>query len=196
MTSSNPALPEPGLDLLHAEGAEPAASSPAPAAGDPVPVFTVRQQRMRRRMQRTPEWLGAFLAGNSREKTRFKREMATIRGSVVWLVRQRRQGQWTSQERAHLREMMRTASSVSPYLVIWVVPGSLLLLPFLAWFIDHRRKGRTFPPPTSEAPQATPVAQPVPHAAFLPSGESGRASALRCAGMAGTRSESVELSEP
>jgi cytochrome c-type biogenesis protein CcmH/NrfF len=37
---------------------------------------------------------------------------------------------------------MRSASSVSPYLIIWVIPGSMLLLPFMAWFIDSRRKGR------------------------------------------------------
>ena len=101
---------------------------------------------MQRRMQRrTPEWFSAFLAGNSREKTRLKRELATMRGSVVWLVRQRRQGNWTAHEREHLRGFMRTASSVSPYLLIWVIPGSMLLLPFLAWFIDHRRKGKTPP---------------------------------------------------
>ena len=100
------------------------------------------QRHMARRMEQAPEWFCAFLAGNSREKSRFKRDMATIRGSVVWLTRQRRQGHWTADEREHLRQVMRTASSVSPYLVIWVVPGSLLLLPFLAWFIDHRRKRR------------------------------------------------------
>ena len=38
---------------------------------------------------------------------------------------------------------MRSASSVSPYLIIWVIPGSMLLLPFMAWFIDSRRKGRS-----------------------------------------------------
>ena len=92
-------------------------------------------------MENAPEWFSAFLAGNSREKTRLKRELATLKGSVVWLVRQRRQGNWTAHEREHLRSVMRTASSVSPYLLIWVVPGSMLLLPFLAWFIDHRRKG-------------------------------------------------------
>lgn len=112
----------------------------------PAPAPTTRWQRhMARRMEQAPEWFCAFLAGNSREKTRFKRDMATIRGSVVWLARQRRQGQWTAHEREHLREVMRTASSVSPYLLIWVVPGSMLLLPFLAWFIDHRRK-RQYPP--------------------------------------------------
>lgn len=95
-----------------------------------------------RRMEKAPEWFCSFLAGNSREKTRLRSEMAVMKGSVVWLVRQRRQGQWSAQERAHLRQVMRSASSVSPYLIIWVVPGSMLLLPFLAWFIDSRRKGR------------------------------------------------------
>ena len=112
----------------------------------PNAVPTTRWQRhMARRMEQAPEWFCALLAGNSREKNRFKRDIATIRGSVVFLARQRRQGQWTAHERQHLREVMRTASSVSPYLVIWVVPGSMLLLPFLAWFIDHRRKRRQPP---------------------------------------------------
>lgn len=93
-----------------------------------------------RRLDRAPAWFCSFLAGNTREKTRFRMELATMRGSVVWLIRQRRQGAWTVTERAHLRDVMRSASSVSPYLVIWVVPGSMLLLPFLAWFIDRRRR--------------------------------------------------------
>ncbi len=94
------------------------------------------------RMERAPEWFCSFLAGNSREKSRLKREMATMKGSVVWLVQQRRQGNWTADERAHLRDVMRSASSVSPYLFIWVVPGSMLILPFMAWFLDRQRKRR------------------------------------------------------
>lgn len=93
-------------------------------------------------MAQRPEWFSAFLAGNHREKTRLRQEIATMKGSVVWLLRQRRQGQWTSEERAELRQVMRSASSVSPYLMIWVIPGSLLLLPFLAWFMDRRRSQR------------------------------------------------------
>jgi hypothetical protein len=95
-----------------------------------------------RRMERAPEWFCSFLAGNSREKSRLKREMATMKGSVAWLVQQRRQGNWTAAERAHLRDVMRSASSVSPYLFIWVIPGSMLLLPFMAWFLDKQRKRR------------------------------------------------------
>ena len=159
MASSSSTSPDPGMDLLQPEFPESQENSTAAPGTDDVPALPPLQQRIGRRTQRTPEWLGAFLAGNSREKSRFKREMATIRGSVVWLVRQRRQGQWTAHERAHLRAMMRTASSVSPYLVIWVVPGSLLLLPFLAWFIDHRRKGSAPPPPQSPPPPSPPPDQ-------------------------------------
>ena len=95
-----------------------------------------------RRMERAPDWFCSFLAGNSREKTRLRSELTVMKGSVVWLVRQRRLGHWSAQERTHLRQVMRSASSVSPYLIIWVIPGSMLLLPFLAWFIDHKLKGR------------------------------------------------------
>lgn len=95
-----------------------------------------------RRMERAPEWFCSFLAGNSREKSRLRREMATMKGSVVWLVQQRRQGTWSAEERAHLRDVMRSASSVSPYLFVWVIPGSMLLLPFMAWFLDKQRKRR------------------------------------------------------
>jgi hypothetical protein len=38
--------------------------------------------------------------------------------------------------------MIRSASSVSPYLFIWALPGSMLLLPFLAWYLDRQRKKR------------------------------------------------------
>ena len=47
-----------------------------------------------RRMEQAPKWFCSFLAGNSREKSRLRREMATMKGSVVWLVQQRRQGTW------------------------------------------------------------------------------------------------------
>lgn len=111
-------------------------------------------------MAHRPQWFSTFLAGNHREQNRLRREIATMKGSVVWLLRQRRQGQWSLDERTRLREVMRSASAVSPYLIIWAIPGSLLLLPFLAWFIDHRRqrKARTSDsaaPADSAAPSST-----------------------------------------
>ncbi len=132
------------VQWVSAETIKPAMTNPKPADAPPAfeafdPDSTVA---FRRRMERAPEWFCSFLAGNSREKSRLRREMATMKGSVTWLVQQRRQGNWTAQERARLRDVMRSASSVSPYLFIWVIPGSMLLLPFLAWFLDQQRKRR------------------------------------------------------
>ncbi|SDE65783.1 hypothetical protein SAMN05192589_1246 [Paracidovorax valerianellae] len=106
-------------------------------ASDPASAAALQQ-----RVECAPEWFCAFLAGGKREKNRFLKELATMKGSVSWLVQQRRQGLWTAEERDRLRSVMRSASSVSPYLLVWVVPGSMLILPFMAWFIDWRRRGR------------------------------------------------------
>lgn len=133
---------------------------PAAADAGNAPIAApVARNAFQRRMELAPEWFCAFLAGNTREKTRFRTELATMKGSVVWLVRQRRLGAWSAADREHLRSVMRSASSVSPYLVIWVVPGSLLVLPFMAWFIDRRRRQKATPTPmVAVVVAATPVA--------------------------------------
>lgn len=135
MEAALPQLPEVPEALTAADPASAEVDLPLEAIACAVPSSAFERRRNRR-----PDWFCSFLAGNTREKTRFRTELATMKGSVVWLVRQRRLGAWSATEREHLRQVMRSASAVSPYLLIWVVPGSLLLLPFLAWFIDRRRR--------------------------------------------------------
>ena len=94
------------------------------------------------RMRHAPQWWCSFLASNSREKSRMRDELRKIKGALPLLMKPRNGGKWTTQERADLKAMLRAASSVSPYLLIWVVPGSILILPFLAWRLDARRKRR------------------------------------------------------
>ena len=94
------------------------------------------------KMRRAPAWFCSFLAGNQREKHRVGDELAKMKGAWPLLMKQRRGGTWTPEDKAQLKAMVRSASSVSPYLVIWVLPGSVLLLPFLAWYLDTRRKQR------------------------------------------------------
>ncbi len=128
-----------------AASGEPGAAAVAEASAGAAAVAATGWCAATRRWGRgdwTPEWFCAFLAGNQRERSRFRKELATMRGSVAWLLRQRRQGRWSAEERERLRGVMRSASSVSPYLLVWAVPGSLLLLPFMAWFIDRRRTAR------------------------------------------------------
>ena len=83
-----------------------------------------------------------FLASNDRERMRLRAELGKIKGALPLLMKVRNGGNWTSEERSELKRMMRSASSVSPYLLIWALPGSLLFLPFLAWHLDARRKER------------------------------------------------------
>jgi hypothetical protein len=92
------------------------------------------------KMKSAPAWFCSFLAGNNRERLRLRDELATMKGAWPLLMKQRRGGRWTPEEKEQLRAMVRSASSVSPYLFIWAVPGSVVLLPFLAWFLDTRRK--------------------------------------------------------
>jgi hypothetical protein len=94
------------------------------------------------RMKRAPVWFCSFLAGNQREQRRFRDELATMKGAVPLLMKQRNGGKWTPEDKLRLKTMVRSASSVSPYLFIWAIPGSMVLLPFLAWFLDRRQKKR------------------------------------------------------
>lgn len=142
LAMSPPPPPTPLPDLPDDAGTPVLVPQGPPPGPDEVAFDPHSTAAFQRRIHYAPEWFCSFLAGNSREKSRLAREMATMKGSVRWLMQQRRQGQWTADEREHLRGVMRSASSVSPYLFIWVVPGSMLLLPFLAWFLDRQRKRR------------------------------------------------------
>ncbi|TFZ08143.1 hypothetical protein [Ramlibacter humi] len=95
------------------------------------------------KMKKAPVWFCSMMAGNSREKRRLRDELATMKGALPLLMKQRNGGRWTAEEKAQLGVMVRSASSVSPYLFIWALPGSMLLLPFLAWYMDSRRKRRS-----------------------------------------------------
>jgi hypothetical protein len=110
-------------------------ASPAGSGFDPTSTshFQVK-------LSRAPVWFCSFLAGNSREQRRFRDELVTIKGAWPLLMKQRRGGTWTPEDKRELKTMVRSASSVSPYLFIWAVPGSMVLLPFLAWYLDTRRK--------------------------------------------------------
>lgn len=92
------------------------------------------------RMPKAPEWFCSFLASNKRETRRFRDELAHIKGAWPLLMKERRGGKWTDDDKVRLQGMVRSASSVSPYLAIWAIPGSMALLPFLAWYLDRQRK--------------------------------------------------------
>ncbi len=117
-----------------------AAAAPAVGAadkfdGNSTAVFQAK-------MKRAPVWFCSFLAGNNREKLRLRDELALMKGAWPLLMKQRNGGKWTPEEKTQLKSMIRSARSVSPYLFIWALPGSVLLLPFLAWYLDRQRQSR------------------------------------------------------
>jgi hypothetical protein len=131
----------------------PASSSPAPKPDIALPVEPVALDgaaafdpssttMFQAKMKRAPVWFCSFLASNSREKLRMRDELARMKGAWPLLMKQRNGGKWTAEEKEQLKLMVRSASSVSPYLFIWAVPGSVVLLPLLAWFLDRQRKNR------------------------------------------------------
>lgn len=116
----------------------------ADAAGsEPKPAFDPdKTLSYQSRMKRAPRWFSSFLASNSREKSRMRRELGKIKGAIPLLMKPRNGSKWTTQDRQELQHMLRAASAVYPYLIIWALPGSIVLLPFLAWHLDARRKDR------------------------------------------------------
>lgn len=128
--SQKPALPA-TIDLVLPDDAAPAVTFDA----DTTTHFQSK-------MKNAPEWFCSFVASNKREKRRFRDELVQMKGAWPLLMKQRNGGKWTPEEKLQLKTMVRSASSVSPYLFIWAIPGSMLMLPFLAWFLDKRRKSK------------------------------------------------------
>lgn len=122
--------------------------TPRPETPDAVPVVRPASfdgestTHFQLKMKKAPVWFCSFLAGNTREKRRFRDELLMMKGAWPLLMKQRNGGTWTPDDKKELQGMLRSASSVSPYLFIWALPGSVLLIPFLAWFLDKRRKSQ------------------------------------------------------
>ena len=126
--------------MPHSDPLKPPAEPTVPPAKAVFnPDLTISYQA---RSSRGPRWFHSFLASNSREKNRLRNELGKIKGAIPLLMKTRNGQQWTAEDRTHLQHIMRAASSVSPYLFIWALPGSIVLLPFLAWHLDVRRKSR------------------------------------------------------
>ena len=75
----------------------------------------------------------------AREKKHLLAEILQVRGLMPLLMKQRNKGKWTVEDRAELQVHLRRLSELSPYLVVLALPGSLILLPALAWWLDRRR---------------------------------------------------------
>jgi len=74
-----------------------------------------------------------------REREFLIREMLQVKGLMPLLMKRRNKQRWTAEDKAQLGAYLRQLSYISPYLAVLVLPGGLLMLPALAWWLDRRR---------------------------------------------------------
>lgn len=71
-----------------------------------------------------------------------REELSRVRGLIPLLMKHRNGGHWSREEREVLLRDLRALSNLSPYLVPLVMPGGVLLLPVVAWWLDRRHHRR------------------------------------------------------
>ena len=74
-----------------------------------------------------------------REKRNLLSEVLAVKGLMPLLMKPRNKQRWTVEDKAELRVHLRRLSNISPYLVVLASPGSFIMLPALAWWLDRRR---------------------------------------------------------
>ena len=69
--------------------------------------------------------------------------MLQVKGLLPLLMKPRNGERWTAEDKVLLKDQLRRVSRLSHYLVVLLLPGGLLLLPVLSWWLDRRRNKRT-----------------------------------------------------
>ena len=75
----------------------------------------------------------------TREKQFLLGEMEQVKGLMPLLMKPRNKQRWTSEDKHELTLHLRRLSSISHYLIVLALPGGMLMLPVLAWWLDRRR---------------------------------------------------------
>ena len=89
-----------------------------------------------------------------RERKYVLGEVVQITGLMPLLMKPRNHQSWTPEDKHQIVTHLRRLSMVSPYLVVMVMPGSFIVLPALAWWLDRRRQNslrKDLPPGSSTA---------------------------------------------
>ena len=79
---------------------------------------------------------------SERERRHLTSEMLLARGLMPLLMKPRNKQRWSDEDKRELAAHLRRLSGISPYLVVLVMPGGMLALPVLAWWLDRRRNRR------------------------------------------------------
>ena len=90
--------------------------------------------------------ISRLVNSQKRQAREFVADVLRMRGLMPLLMKHRNGGTWSTEEKFELLSQLRILSRVSPYLLFLLLPGSALLLPGYAWWLDRRRKPRVIPP--------------------------------------------------
>jgi hypothetical protein len=77
-----------------------------------------------------------------REKHRLRAALQRVPGLLPLLMKPRNGAPWSREDRAALREQLRGLSHLGLYAVFIAIPGTSLVLPLLAWWLDRRTRLR------------------------------------------------------
>ncbi len=80
-----------------------------------------------------------------REKKHLLHEILQVKGLMQLLMKPCNEQSWTPEDKQELRVHLRRLSNISPYLIVLALPGSFLMLPALAKWLDRRRNRRIRP---------------------------------------------------
>lgn len=89
-----------------------------------------------------------------RERKYVLGEVMQITGLMPLLMKPRNKLAWSPEDRRQIVTHLRRLSMVSPYLAVMVMPGSFVVLPVLAWWLDRRRQNnlrKNLPPGSTTA---------------------------------------------
>jgi hypothetical protein len=88
-----------------------------------------------------------------KNKALFFREAERISGFLYILMKQRNSGgPWTPEEKREVKRQMKYLAMYIPILVIFLLPGGSLLIPFLAEVMDRRKTPRPRASPAQSPP--------------------------------------------
>ena len=89
-----------------------------------------------------PGWWQQMVTSQRRQMRRVLAELIATRGIMPLLMKARNGSHWTPDVKVELIRHLRRMVRLSPYLIVLLLPGSILLLPVYAWWLDRRRLRR------------------------------------------------------
>jgi hypothetical protein len=77
-----------------------------------------------------------------RERKYLMAEIVQAKDLMPLLMKKRNRQPWSAEDRREVRERLTRLSKVSPYLVVFALPGGMVMLPVLSWWLDRRRRAK------------------------------------------------------